>query len=339
MWIETDLEPDELIALYIFSKAGFTFDYVVVGEGNSKIKTARIRKYCELLNIKPVVIEGLPSSKSFENDGKEFNNLEMKDADHFVNNYEAQLREYIDSTANPVIVSLKPMRELISCYKELSLANAKLFVYGSFNFRCLKSETFDLNTLTDMFQKFKKVNIFETYYALGEKNACNNDTTPKLIDKFMSNNNIYLNYTKKLMELWDADIIEDCKETCISILKKYNIDDLSWLNEKLNKDYFTEHNASNDDISRFLRNKKTFLQVSYHKGKQWVAADVGLALVMSNGNISPIPISLKFDSSGYTIATKCNENKINMYYAKESLSVKDGYTSLDFLTEEMIRYL
>lgn len=102
MWLETDLEPDDVLAIYTLPKN--TIRYVVVGEGNSSIKLARMQRYVQLLNqtdtscfdTNVMLIQGLDSDKPYHNDGKEFSELSIQQSSTDTNRY---LREFINFVA------------------------------------------------------------------------------------------------------------------------------------------------------------------------------------------------------------------------------------------------
>ena len=356
IWLETDLEPDDLVAIYVLHKKGFIFDYVVVGEGNSEIKAKRMRKYLTMLGSDKTIIRGYGSSKIFQFDGDEFNESGECDKDTHVElptdsmkhleDYEELLNKYINETDNPIIVSFKPMREL-RLYEGDNLNKVELFVYGSFNFRCLNKTKLKLPSVHDTLMRFKKVNIFETYYAIEQKSIFDTDTTPDAIDKLFMSNSIFLKFTKKVMELWNRDIVDDCLSTCQKVIYDYNINkthniDLVYDsnldgilfgdNDDKTRKFLIENNVSSNDIEMFLRNKKVYKSASKYGAKQFVAADVGLALVMMS-NVLPTKVVLSFDSNGYTQTKKVDDSEsisnIYMYFG----------TNMKYLEEELCKCL
>ena len=178
-WLETDLEPDDVLALRINPWLKET-KYYVVGEGDSNVKYNRMRRYARLLGRPDVtIIEGLGSEASFPHDGGEFDNLEREVCT------EDYLPHFIEfaSSPSPVMISLKPMRELLAAYihdeKSISklLQNVELYAYGGFNFRCLLEHE---AKLLELLHCFKKVSIYESVYVTGHDNSVNKDNFPWL---------------------------------------------------------------------------------------------------------------------------------------------------------------
>jgi hypothetical protein len=285
--ITTDLEPDDLVALHILK------DYLpdvpllfLVGEGNAYIKYMRMKVYAELLGLTNYkIIQGESSDKDFKYDGYDVFNKEIipylraqKNPEQ--NNYE--LLEFI-KLYKPVIISLKPPRELYALY----LKDGKLFNeidiigYMSFNIRCmLVSGDFDV---IKFFESFKTVIYYESFLATGEENSINlgasvDETSSGFpFDKLPS-------YIIKLMQLWNKDISTYCQ---------------NYIKDFLDKD-------DEQSKEKIRRNTKTINNIKETNGVQFVNADCGLiaSLLMDDVSQHCYYGFLKYDKNNYSVPIK-----------------------------------
>lgn len=184
VWVETDLEPDDVLAIRL--KPLCHANWYVVGEGNANTKYNRMKKYCQLLNnTSAIIIYGMNSSKPFPNDGKEFDVLpnDIPSNINYLDNFIA-----LSKCKNPIMFSLKPMKELLHEFaknKDLIkslVKNIELYLYGSFNIRSILTE--HKGNVIELLQNFKKVCIYESFYATGEQNSINKLNFPILYDFF-----------------------------------------------------------------------------------------------------------------------------------------------------------
>ena len=291
IWIETDLEPDDVFALLLLPLA----EFYVVGEGNARIKYNRMIEYVKLLKetkkdkIEPILIQGIGSMKDFSLDGKEFDGLANNNC---TENYLKQFIKFANSK-NPVMFSFKPMRELLAEYiknpeliKSL-VSEVILYVYGGFNFRCLFNEK---QKLLDLLHCFNKVYIYETFFVLGENNSMNKKNSNRLYKYIIEHPNKYFETMFKLTYNWNKNIINDMAES----LKNPNLD----------------HSTRN-------QHRKVIDNVIGNEDFQFVVADFGLAIVYEK--IKPYPISnLRFEN--YTIFD-WSDKPTNMYAYKD-ISIK-----------------
>ena len=208
--IETDLEPDDVLALrIIFSEANLIYQQqtekkypiklIIVGEGCSLIKRLRMEKMLtNFFDIPPgvqiKVVEGKSTSDNiFPFDGEEFFNreflsihTEMSDGSQGIQ----ALEKFINQSENPLVIQLKPAQELfeISFQSDLS-QKTTVFLYGGFNLRrTIQDETVLVNKLFDSVRNepfvkqyqllidhfstsFKKLGILETFGLLGNQSA------------------------------------------------------------------------------------------------------------------------------------------------------------------------
>lgn len=297
LWVETDLEPDDVLALRL--KPLCYANYYVVGEGeNPNIKYNRMKRYTQLLNNSTaVIIQGFGSMKAFPNDGDEFDNLGNSGCDQY---YLENFLKF-SSSSNPVMFSLKPMRELLNEYNKNkgmiinAVKNIELYLYGSFNFRCVLKE--HKNNLIELLNNFKKVCIYESFYATGEQNSINKNNYPLLYNYFIEHSNDpYIETLIKLTTIWNCHL----------------------------RDEFKTHLKNETRIERIKRSQKVIDNIIGHEDFQYVLADFGLVAVYDT--IEPVPIkNLRFDDDGYTKFDDSLEES-NMYV----------YRDVDFNTIEQL---
>ncbi|CAK7994955.1 Hypothetical protein POVR1_LOCUS473 [uncultured virus] len=207
VWVETDLEPDDVLALYMLPR----IDYCVVGEGDVSIKFDRINAYLRLLNqssCKTIMGDSSIELTPFIKDVKEFETLDHCDS---VTDYFQSFEEFARSET-PVFFSLKPMRELLRHYKDQPekvkalCSNVILYAYGGFNFRCVLKN--DKVSLLKLLGCFKETHIYESFYVSGESNTVNKNTFPKLYDHITSNPKYAT--LLKLVKNWNQHIMSQC---------------------------------------------------------------------------------------------------------------------------------
>ncbi|CAH6421448.1 Hypothetical protein KVN_LOCUS270 [uncultured virus] len=268
MWIETDLEPDDVLALFILPKA----KYFVVGEGDANIKFNRMIQYSKLLNNNSsIIIQGINSFNQFPLDGNEFDSLSHLSCEQ---NYLDNFTKFATSE-DPIMFSLKPMRELVNEYikdKELIkklVSNITLYAYGGYNFRCLFKDFKE--ELLELIHQFKKVYIYESFYVSGNKNSVNKYNAENLYKFFNETNNEYFKILSKLIYNWNMDL----KNKIISSINNLNID---------------------EDSKK--RQQKILENINNNEKFQFVLADFGLAAVYRNIDAVPIK-NLQF--TNYTI--------------------------------------
>lgn len=201
--IATDLEPDDVLALkIIFAEANrlyclhqkYPIQLIIVGEGNSAVKKARMEKllkehYC--VQVKIEVKEGRSTLDNlFPYDGEELS-LQSAPFPHKEEGTEALIR-FVQGAKDPLIIQLKPVQELaaLSLHEELA-KKTDVICYGSFNLRkalhdeeVIRSFGFTphqstgarLQLLLDQFsRRFHKLGIIETYGVLGEESSVYQD--------------------------------------------------------------------------------------------------------------------------------------------------------------------
>lgn len=276
--IFTDLEPDDLVAIYILSKHITKNQNVmiVVGEGNSYIKFQRMQTYIHILNIKATIIQGYNSNKDFTYDGEDIFSSDhcrmlrdtKKDLDYDMFN----LLNFIKK--KPIIFCFKPPRELIEFNYDF-FSDITLFGYMSFNVRCLQNT----EKVSKLLNSFKLVIYYESFLAIGSNNSISY-TLPNFIDK--------VNY------LWNKDIIEDCRTT------------IKRLQDKTSDSKIEE---------RIKQNQKIIDNIEKSNYKQFVNADCGMICTLLL-DTEYYYGTVTFNGFGYSVPQENKDG--NMLFVKDS---------------------
>ena len=295
MWLETDLEPDDVLAIYTLPKR--SVKWVVVGEGNASIKAARLNRYHQLLEQSGHccfqsalrIIKGEDSDKQFPGDGQEFDDLDVESEARratysYRYKYDMELWHFIDQNDDPVMISLKPMRELVEWYKSAPdvagdlLSKVTWYVYGGFNFRCID----DKEALLQMMGRFKRVYIYESYHATAEQNSVNRINSPQLYTLLTESNNGFIDALSRITRLWNGHIVQELKN-------------------------------SNSE-----RAKKVVASVTGNEQFQYVLADfaltslIGISDAELTGRLQHIG-AIRFDSNGYISFQETTDGTILLY--------------------------
>jgi hypothetical protein len=317
--IETDLEPDDCMALYLLNKMTKMY-YVNVGEGDGTNKYYRMKKYLSLLNSdKTILFRGMSSNKLFEKDGMEFDNLSTDEIKYDGKKYVELFKNYVTSTDDPIIVFLKPPRELMENLNELMpyLPKVTAYFYGGFNFRCLM-EKHDSETITEMLQMFKDTYVYESFHATGH----NNSITKK--DKMVYDainsikNNPFIEKLLKVTSLWNNHLLNDCFKTCKNIAEKYNmpvetIFKFAGEYEKSQKDNIRKYITDERQAEKFYRSYKTYMSIKGNEDFQFVMADMCAVVAFFNNKFTKYLKEAEISfSNGYTNFSPCY--KSNIYY-------------------------
>lgn len=248
--IATDLEPDDVLALkIIFQKANdlyfqngahkYPVDLVIVGEGNTTIKRMRMEKllsdYFDIpKGVQVKVVEGKSTNDNiFPFDGEElFTKEELAQIPYLDNqgtDVVHELIQFMEVSANPLIIQLKPTQELleVSFHSDLAQKTTVLF-YGSFNFRktlldqdTLKNSLFGSETelsanqklqiMIDHFGKqFSKLGIIESYGLLGDQSSVYSEFpwTHAVAQTIENSDDPFLNVFYKLTQNWNAYLLK-----------------------------------------------------------------------------------------------------------------------------------
>jgi|688.fasta_scaffold01901_4 hypothetical protein len=297
LWVETDLEPDDVLAIIILEYRGYNIKSFVCGEGDVDNKMNRLYKYNNGGKVK--YIKGYCSDKDFPEPYKERpEGLIVIDNDEYMN----ELKDYIN-TGNNKMVIMKPPRELYNNFlndKEGTkrvMGNMDCYLYGSFNLRCLN---FKKDDIIEFLGSFKNLYIFETHNAMGTDNTVNTNNFFRW-QKLMEIDNF-----KEICKQWNNYIIKDCIDTCNKIINSDNQVLCSY--DELSED--VKLKMSDYDKEKYKRNYKCYEAVRVYNEYQFVMADVGLALCMDNKNYFKDMVKLDFNDNKYTIFTKVEKSNI-----------------------------
>ena len=298
LWVETDLEPDDYLAINILRRKGYLLHTVVIGEGDANKKFNRAFYYygntCNL-------VKGTSSDKLFPEDPFMCPEAGVDGMDYY-----SALKKYIESGFDEIVI-LKPPRELYSLFLEKPdetkgwLSNITCYMYGSFNLRSLHAEPAKLQ---EFLRSFGKLYIYESYHASGSENTLNPDN--------YSNFGVMLKTLdpdgkfSELMRAWDAFNMEDCLVTCCEIADSEGVKALSGTRLLSCQELPVE--LPENKKHRYHRNYKCYQQISCNSGRQFVIADVGLALFMDSPDAWK-EVDLSIDDKGYTqIKESSNSN-------------------------------
>lgn len=218
----------------------------------------------------------------------------IKDAE---NNYIEELENYINLNKDrPTMIILKPFRELMKHYYychdanqsqkleklEKLLSQVTLWIYGSFNFRCIL-DSYSNVQVEKVLKTFKNVYIYESFLATGEQNNINSVTMPKFFATYNleMQKSEYVQNLHRLIFNWNQCILE-------TLLSKND-----------------ESKSSNSDDSSRKRANKIIASIREHANFSMVAADIGLAAVFEDFGLFT-PVDLSFDPNTYYSLIKSN---------------------------------
>jgi len=291
----TDLEPDDVLALYILlKKVDKTFPMlVIVGEGNIN-KTGMVTSLLNLMcfNNFTVVQGSLNLHKDFpEAACRVFGNTSPSPD----SNVSIEIEEFLTKYDSPLIFGIKPFTELLDVNPDL-LAKCVLALYGGFNLRCMSFSVSKDDIAEFVNTSFKHVILYESFYAAGEQNSVNKTNAADLFNIMLKSKDPVLVGLVKLITIWNDHIADDCLLTTTTVSKQMNETwkDRQW--DKLKKDF--------DQI--YNRNLKVISSIIQAENMQMVLADFGLAaLLVSNDFIQgdAILCDIGFNQLGYTTFT------------------------------------
>jgi len=317
--ISTDLETDDLLAIWMLSKIIPNKNIMfLVGEGDSYIKSKRMERYAKSLGFTNYsVVQGIGSKKLFKYDGHDIFKLDeikefKKDIEEGTDEGTDDIRlcvtlaslKFFIKWNSPLIFSLKPPRELIELWKMKNtiFKNCIMFGYMSFNLRCLMKEWSHENII-EFLNSFEECYFYETYHAVGKNNIISGkDIDMKKLPKLVYD----------LMIYWNKSMLENCQETCETY--------------KDRKD--------KRGVSKFRRNSAVVKAINDNNGEQFVNADCGLIMSLLDQNVSYIKKSLKFDESGYSIFSE--GGKINVINVCDKKKFRESQIEL---LKEMLNFL
>lgn len=329
LYIETDLEPDDLLAIYILLKRGFSIHHIVVGEGDAFVKYERMLMYWAMLHDEfptlitkePHVLRGGSSSKPFSQDGADISEdssivaaLQQRVVDAKINDasdttteleiYKKHLVSYLEQETIPVLIMLKPMRELLATWKnipELLRSKTILVDYGSFNYRCLfgKNDNSNANDILEMLLTFKQHTLYESFLATGSINSIHHDNA-SLLYKALHNcasSSPFVRCLLRLIHNWNTHLIAQCRAN----VTKYNT-------------LAQDRPLVEWQIQARERSEKIIASIEPAVHTQMVLADSGLALMFNHPTFAAYrqPIKMSFDNN-YTKAIPCEDNSTSTY--------------------------
>lgn len=332
--ITTDLEPDDILAIYIVLKhlesSQHSLDIAfIVGIGQSSIKRDFLNKWLtywsfSLNNVRIKIYLGTSNSKKVHFSQDIFPFIDINPDFNSDKNCLECINEYLQDGTD--IIALKPIHDLYKVYKinGAEIFNkSNLYLYGSFNLRsllldnsngCSQSENL-LKFRQDDFEfflnnSFKNIYLYETH--LNSINSRNG--SPKNLPKFdilVSNNLHIFEPWLKFQNLWNLHIYNRFLSINTQILNM-NIQPPNPIPKDLLK-----------SLSPDLKNKVQFhyqvMQDIYQKDKyQFVLADIIPVLFFLNPNkfsvfLKPIKhIKFNADINYYTICSPLNKETLDV---------------------------
>ena len=278
----TDLEPDDLVAMWVLKKRNITPTAIVVGEGNVDNKVARAIQYAKDLGwTRTLIRAGMPSSACTP-DGEV---PAMSDTDRAVvstNWWD------MDTTLGllelcrdpqPTFLCLKPPRELVSALAKGpcgALSHVRLLIYGSCNLRQVGWDKvvtwFNPDTTP-----FRQVLWFENHGGLSDNTRdLNLDTLRGALDEALDETpdeavrNPFCARASGFARVWDAYMERDCQETMAGIEARGP----GWRSDPV-------------AALQHARNHRSLLELQKFQGRRVVAADPVLAVVMDDPDFEP----------------------------------------------------
>jgi hypothetical protein len=242
IWFEPDWEPDDMIALYVFLKRGYSLAQLVVGEGDANIKMERALSYWDKLHAEfpdqvatePAVLRGCSSKKPFADDGldvsehkDEVDALLVRAAARNVDDdaticaaYQEHFIAYLEAHDHPLVIQCKPMRELVRVWQNVPDAlrrKTTLAQYGSFNYRSLLDRADPAGSSTRieaMLRGFGHTVVYESFIATGTRNNLTRDSQPTFYASLdciiAAGTSPFLTCLKRLVLSWNQHSLVRC---------------------------------------------------------------------------------------------------------------------------------
>jgi hypothetical protein len=216
LWVETDNEPDDLLGLRMLHRRGFSFHTIVVGETPDPVAKGDQLRHGNYAFIRDyTILIGAPSDKVHPRDPvtmrRHTNSQDYRSLDQYV----TDLAAYLSAYERPVMVIMKPPRELLKAMQDpeankvlfdLLKSKAVVYLYGSFNLRTLRVDNPTLHALLGLFHE---VYLFESFHAVGESNSINGTTMPRLKrhwEQKMAQADLPLTFLNLWMYEWNNDL-------------------------------------------------------------------------------------------------------------------------------------
>jgi hypothetical protein len=202
------------------------------------------------------------------------------------------LMAYMEAHKDPLIIQLKPMRELLQVWQdipEVLRQKTTLAQYGSFNYRSIMDKADAEGSharIQAMIDGFGHVLIYESFLATGAQNSISSDTMPTLFASIHATvrTSPFLACMMRLVSIWNTHCLERCQKT------------LAWFDSK-------PQPLSDQDVAARHRSAKIVEGITKSIDSQMVLADSGLALVLENSAFEAchVPVDVSFDiATGYT---------------------------------------
>jgi hypothetical protein len=238
-FIETDVEPDDELGTGLLGLLGYIFRYVVVGEGNVKMKVRRMQvllwdlRKMGIDTSRCVIIEGKGSDKLFAAEGDELDGEKVPEGQELPveTDYVKCVNDYVHSGGRR-FVCIKPARELCEHYDEMGgpamFGRSTMFSYGSFNIRKIIQVPGDENCFVPEKQElylrvisgYERTVIHETFPAIGEENAMTIFRCPKTWHFIQESTEPFFVKLRKLVANWNRDLYQKSLKDCLEILKQ-----------------------------------------------------------------------------------------------------------------------
>lgn len=340
--ITTDLEADDIIALTLFAKqlnelsktdTEFIKDLTLiflVGEGEyTELKKQRMFTYLKILGLESFttfVYSGYGSEKKFQKEGtKMFTSLEISEfakiptikhnqfvpTNHDLNQLGRKFQEMnlLNSKSNLLVISLKPMTELIWLWTRKYLCGfyKKYFIgYMSFNARKLFSyNNIYRELIPNCLESFDDIYLYETFPAVGSQNNLTADKfdftkLPKSINDDVT--------------LWNQNCLDDMIKSLNRYFDEVNVDLLTNNDIDNLPDGPSIRSHTRNSLKRSLKAAKS---IKKDLSTQFVNADTALIFwLFTENDLSVweynINGELYFTEEGYT-TLKCVDNSSHCF--------------------------
>jgi hypothetical protein len=303
MIIMTDLEPDDVLAIKFLSREIplDTLLYVIVGESEQVAQKVQLGKaiFSKYGFTNFTCVAGTSSKKTYPQ--RCLSSFDVETTCFTEPKWTGTLEEIMlfFQDKNPIILAIKPMWELFDIPKDI-LANFDLYVYGSFNFRCLFKKVSSKVVADFINHSFRQVFLYESFFVSGAENTMSG--TDPLFQKYVENDPFLI----EMMNGWNEHIVKDCLDTTIEISLE--------LNKEFAK-YHPDWTWIRSQMDRMMnRNLKVVQSMADGDGKQMVLADQGLVLKMffepeakkKRGDIF-------FNENGYTCVEENLTSKVQTF--------------------------
>lgn len=304
--ITTDLEPDDILALYLYfanltsqykkwceekgKKMPYPVKMIVVGENDPKVKKEKLSRYIEHwknFNLIPThviitIAQGTPSKKPFEREGQEFENFSISSDETTFIDVEKSIQNFLEIYRDEkLIVALKPIRDLLKCY--LTTTNKKLWkdvnlaIYGSFNIRVVICQNENISkTIIELFSVVKKVFYYERFLATPENLGVGNSKTLPNFAKLLQTRKEFFEPFFKCMDLWNEHLYE---KKLLTFKQLLNMNYKEGMEIDLDKFKF-KRKTDKEPAQRTLQIIRAIEHSRKEKDFEVVLADIGIMAVL-----------------------------------------------------------